>query len=83
MSRKELKNDHYMAKLNLTRQENEHQFLHAERMDEHMDAATVHQCSQEAKDAETKMHELSVRVHAEEAALLHLKIKYCQLMGGS
>jgi hypothetical protein len=90
VSREELKNDRYMAKLNLTRQENEHRFLHAERMDERMDAATVHQRSQEAKDAEirlreaeTKMHESSARAHAEEAALLRLKIEYRQLMGGS
>lgn len=90
VSRKELKNDCYMTKLNLTWQESEHRFLHAERMNECMDAATIHQHLQEVKDAEfrlceveTKMHESSARAHAEEAALLHLKIKYRQFMGGS
>lgn len=89
VSRKELKNDHYMAKLNLTRQENKHRFLQAERQDEHMDAATVYQCSQEAKDTEirlreveARMHESSAKAHAEEAALLCLKIQYRQLTGG-
>ncbi|KAG2148676.1 uncharacterized protein EDB93DRAFT_1250111 [Suillus bovinus] len=90
VSHEELKNNCYMAKLNLTRQENEHWFLQAERQDECMDAATVHQCSQEAKDteirlciAEARMHESLAKVHAEEAALLHLKIQYHQLTGGS
>ncbi|KAG1765894.1 hypothetical protein EDD22DRAFT_845154 [Suillus occidentalis] len=90
VSHEELKNDHYMAKRNLTWQENKHQFLHAECMDECMDAATIHQRSQEAKDAEIhlhkaemKMHESSARTHAEEAALLCLKIEDRQLMGGS
>ncbi|KAG1880724.1 hypothetical protein C8R48DRAFT_767502 [Suillus tomentosus] len=89
VSREELKNDRYMAKLNLTRQENEHRFLQAERQDERMDAATVHQRSQEAKDteirlreAEARMHESSAKAHAEEAALLRLKIQYRQLTGG-
>ncbi|KAG1720151.1 hypothetical protein EDB19DRAFT_1918180 [Suillus lakei] len=82
VSRKELKNDCYMVKLNLTQQENEHWFLQAERQDECMDAATVHQCSQEAKDAEIRLHEAEARAHAEEAALLRLKIEYRQLTGG-
>ncbi|KAG1888048.1 hypothetical protein F4604DRAFT_1915942 [Suillus subluteus] len=70
--------------------ENEHQFLHTEHQDEHMDAATIHQRSQEAKgieirlcEAKTKKHELPVKAHAKEAALLRLKIEYCQLTGGS
>jgi len=90
VSHDELKNDRYMAKLNLTRQENEHRFLHAERLDERMDAATVHQRSQEAKDvqirlceAETKRHESSAKAHVEEAVLMRLKIEYLQLTGGS
>ncbi|KAG2360596.1 hypothetical protein BDR07DRAFT_1377859 [Suillus spraguei] len=87
VSHEELKNDRYMAKLNLTRQENKHRFLQAERQDERMDATTIHQCLQEVKDAEihlreveTKMHESSAKTHAEEATLLRLKIEYHQLM---
>ncbi|KAG2053211.1 hypothetical protein BDR06DRAFT_1054557 [Suillus hirtellus] len=86
VSHEELKNDQYMAKLNLTQQENEHRFIQAEHQDKRMDATTVHQCSQEVKDteihlheAEARMHELSAKVHAEEAALLCLKIQYRQL----
>ncbi|KAG2356705.1 hypothetical protein BDR07DRAFT_1491560 [Suillus spraguei] len=70
--------------------ENEHKFLQAECQDEHQDATIVHQCSQEAKgteirlhEAEAKMHESLAKAHAEEAALLHLKIQFHQLAGGS
>ncbi|KAG1773600.1 hypothetical protein EV702DRAFT_1200917 [Suillus placidus] len=70
--------------------DNEHWFLTAEHQDECMDATTVHQCSQEAKgieihlcEAETKKYESLAKAHAEEAALLRLKIEYRQLTGGS
>ncbi|KAG1845758.1 hypothetical protein C8R48DRAFT_678037 [Suillus tomentosus] len=86
VSCKKLKNDCYIAKHNLTRQENKHQFLQAEYQDECMNAATIHQCLQEAKDTEIYLHEVEAKVHkllaqahAEKAALLYLKIQYCQL----
>jgi len=56
---------------------------------ERMDAAAVHQHTQEAKDkeislceAEAKMHKSSRKATAEEVALLRLKIEYHQLIGG-
>ncbi|KAG2741855.1 hypothetical protein P692DRAFT_20822065 [Suillus brevipes Sb2] len=90
VSRAELKNDRYMAKLNLARQKNEHRFLTAERMQERIDAAAVHQRLQEEKDAEirlceaqSKKLELAMKAHAEEAALLRVKMEYHQMMNGS
>ncbi|KAG2051260.1 hypothetical protein BDR06DRAFT_973966 [Suillus hirtellus] len=67
----ELKNDWYMAKLNLTRQENKHQFLQVECQDEWMLPPSI--------NIHKRTHESSAKVHAEEAALLRLKIQYCQL----
>ncbi|KAG0693621.1 hypothetical protein DFH29DRAFT_1007122 [Suillus ampliporus] len=87
---KELQNKCYMAKYNLTHQVNEHKFLKAKYIDNHIEAATTHKCGLEAKDsgihlheAETKMHDALAHAHAEERTTLDLKIKYAHLTSSS
>ncbi|KAG1888419.1 hypothetical protein F4604DRAFT_1674758 [Suillus subluteus] len=88
--REELKNERHMAKYNFARQVNEHKFLHEECVNIDKEAAAAHQRSQEAKDseirlreAEAKMHVVLANAHAEEAAMLRLKIELCRLTSGS
>ncbi|KAG2153826.1 hypothetical protein DEU56DRAFT_907307 [Suillus clintonianus] len=86
VSRDELKNEQYMVKYNLARQLNEHKYLEAECTGGYAEAAVAHQRSQEAKDAEIRLCEAEIKVHdtlanahAEEAAMLRLKIELAHL----
>ncbi|KAG1893059.1 uncharacterized protein F5891DRAFT_1196870 [Suillus fuscotomentosus] len=63
----QLKNERLMVKLNASRQDKEHRLMHEERMDEHADAAIVHQRMKEAKEVDIRLHEADAAAFASEA----------------
>jgi uncharacterized protein with NAD-binding domain and iron-sulfur cluster len=71
----ELKNKRYIAKLNYSRQEKEHQFLREERLRENADAAVVHKHAQEAKQAEVLVNEARAKLVEAESVKLRLQIE--------
>jgi len=89
VTREELRNEHYMAKYNLACQLNEHKYLKAECVDDHVEATAAHQRALATKDseirlreAEMKMHDALAHVHMEEGITMRLKIEYLRLTKG-
>ncbi|KAG1889034.1 uncharacterized protein F5891DRAFT_1198854 [Suillus fuscotomentosus] len=75
----QLKNERLMVKLNASRQDKEHRLMHEEHMDEHADAAIVHQRMKEAKEVDIHLHEADAATFASEADVLRLRIQWAQL----
>ncbi|KAG2046466.1 hypothetical protein BDR06DRAFT_977473 [Suillus hirtellus] len=94
LSCQESKHQCYLVKLGVkskhSREMTKYEWLHDTRAHEASHASLIHQCQQEDKDAEIRLHEVDIWVHEahslvlnKEAETLQLKIQYHQMMQGN